>query len=1353
MEQVLKRILTGTTGWDQIYEKLAIRNEIEVTSVGKLFEQFCKYYYLAEPSVASDYKNVWLYEEAPREVKEKLNLAQSDHGVDIILEDMEGGYSVVQCKFRGDQDSRLSWSKDKIANLFAEADKADFIIVFTNASDIDEYSKGKQAEKFSLVTQGELVEIQPETIRKMVELIENKPIPVVPLRTPREDQVVAIKKVLAGFQDNDRGQLILPCGAGKTLAALWIRECMDSKHTLVLVPSLALLRQTKNEWHSTQKKWQPYLCVCSEGDIDRGPDMPMVHTYEIGGRVTTDPNVIRDFLGRHERATIYSTYQSLDAIIEAIKPTDFQFDLAICDEAHKTAGSKLGTFGNIHNNALVPVKKRLYMTATPRIVSEQVKNRLGEDITKYLADMGDIKTFGPEFHRMSFAEAIDKGILVDYQIIAIGVSDAELQSQLLERQFAGDTETTIDDIANNYALEKVMEKHGATHAITFHSSVRRADQFKKRHQKLYTDVFSGHVSGRQTTNERNVVMSQFKNSQKAVVTNARCLTEGVDVPAIDVVYFCDPKNSKIDIVQASGRALRTAVHKNKQMGHIVVPIFHKNQESVEDTIEGSAFKNLITVVRALCDHDERLVDEITKIKVGKGIRQVVSQSTHIQIETAIPLIVLEDFEKNLKESIFDQVIERTADNWLTMYGLLKQFRQLNPTRWPSSTIENPDERKLGLWCLTKRQAFKKGELTLDRKKALDDIGFQWDPYEEDFQNNLNLLKDFRSKNPNEWPSQISDNKSESKLGGWCTARRKDFKKGKLLRNRVKALEDLGFSWDVLEVEFQRNLKLLKEFRQKNPNKWPRSTRYIKDIQEKKLGVWCVTTRRSYKNGKLSSNRIIALNKIGFPWDSDEEDFNKNLTLVKKFRQMNLNMWPSPSSDDTEERILGAWLTRIREKQKLGILDPKYKKLLECLGDDAWNPIDRQIIKNLILLREFRHKNSDIWPSSTSNDPTEKALGRWLVRTIKKFKRGILSSWEKDRLDDLNFQWEPISYKFAKNLKLLKQFLEINHGKWPQEKESGNPNEKKLAIWCKVQRSYAKKNELSPGNKKALDNLGFIWSPYLGNFQSNLDLLKEFRKRNPDKWPNSNSKDANERWLGLWCHYRRQAFKKGKLTLDKKKDLDNLGFQWDPYEEDFQRNMDLLKDFRNKNPNKWPSQGSKNLFVKKLAQWCSGRRRAYRNGSLSEYQKKALDEIGFQWNPCEKDFQKNLNLLKDFRSKNPNKWPNQDSKDLFVKKLGIWCSRKRKAYHKGSLNEDQKKALDEIGFSLDPWGESFRENVRLLREFRQKNPNEWPKQYSKDPFIRKLGAWCLAKRRAYKIGNLSDDQEKALDEIGFPFSLK
>ena len=206
---------------------------------------------------------------------------------------------------------------------------------------------------------------------------------------------------------------------------------------------------------------------------------------------------------------------------------------------------------------------------------------------------------------MSFKDAIDENILVDYKIVAIGVNDLQLSSYLKERRYVGDN-ISIDEVANNYALDFVMSKYFANHALTFHSRVKLAKEFATRHTKLFDQTNSFSVDGTQPTSIRNQILNEFKNSEKAIISNARCLTEGVDVPTIDLVYFSDPKNSKVDIIQAVGRALRKK--EGKKLGYIVVPIYHSDNKEVENSISEGSYKNLLQVIRSLCDQDERLQD-------------------------------------------------------------------------------------------------------------------------------------------------------------------------------------------------------------------------------------------------------------------------------------------------------------------------------------------------------------------------------------------------------------------------------------------------------------------------------------------------------------------------------------------------------------------------------------------------------------------------------------------------------------------------------------------------------------------------------------------------------------------------
>ena len=522
---------------------------------------------------------------------------------------------------------------------------------------------GGQSFSKKLIKPVEKKRAQPVTQDQANDSLQDGPAPILKLplkKSPRDYQKLAIEKVVKGFDKADRGQLIMPCGTGKTLVSLWIQEQLSPAYTLVLFPSLALLRQTKDEWARNRKCHVPYMCVCSEKDIDKGSDSPRISLSEIGGNVSTDPSQIRSFLQKHKQAIIFSTYQSLKAVSQALKETNLSFDLAICDEAHKTAGTQKGAYSLIHDNSMIPVSKRLYMTATPRVISQRLKGRLDKEGLPYIADMGDPETFGEELYRMSFKEAIDLGVLVDYKIVAIGVTDAEIQRIIKEGRFTKKG-AKIEEIANNYALERFMGHYEASSVITFHSSIKKAGDFKDRHLELFKGVKAFHVNGTQSTKERQTILNEFAGLSQSIVTNARCLTEGVDIPAVDAVFFCDPKNSKIDIVQAAGRALRRADHRNKTMGYIVVPLFHRHEDDLENVIETGVFSNLLNVIRGLSNHDERITEVMRQLKHDKEGDEGSNNRGHREDE--FTLIELPGVAESLQTRLFDEVIDNFRLPW------------------------------------------------------------------------------------------------------------------------------------------------------------------------------------------------------------------------------------------------------------------------------------------------------------------------------------------------------------------------------------------------------------------------------------------------------------------------------------------------------------------------------------------------------------------------------------------------------------------------------------------------------------------------------------------------------------------
>ncbi|TAH20825.1 MAG: hypothetical protein EAZ08_05445, partial [Cytophagales bacterium] len=1080
-EKQLATFLLNSNNWNSL--KILIEN----VNSGKLFEVFCKYYFLFEPIVKDDYINVWYFDEIPAEVKQRLGFINIDYGVDLLLKNIDNEFIAVQCKFRSDETSKLNWSADKIANLFAYADKADGYIVFTNTVDIDNVSRSK--ENFSLFSISHLLNIEESTFEIMKSYLQGASIPQITKYKPQEHQQKAIDNCIEFFSIESRGQLIMPCGSGKTLTALWIKEHLKPKNTLVLVPSLALLRQIKEDWARQKNTQYHYLCVCSETDIDKNEaneiDSFVTHTYEIGGRVTTDVKVILDFIQTDFEKVIFSTYQSLPQIERALQGSNIYFDFVLCDEAHKTAGVNQGLFSIIHDDKKIPAHKRLYMTATPRIISENIKKKLNENL-QYAYDMSNPEIFGYEFYRMTFKEAIEKGILVDYKIITVGITDEQIADYVKERRYISD-KNTIEDIANNYALETVMQRYNATHAITFHSRVQYAADFSKRHKELFKNVTTMHVSGTQSTNYRNIVMNEFKNSVKAVMSNARCLTEGVDVPAIDLVYFCDPKNSKVDIVQATGRALRQDRKKGKTMGYIVIPIYHTKKNEVENAISNSNFKNLITVIRALCDQDERLQDEINQLAYGKGKKSGFSKlefiSGEIFTEGKIHLL---GFEEKLKNNLFDQVIEKTSDSWDLWFLQLKDYLTENNNEYP--LLE--ENATLYRWIAAQRGFKKKKLLFFEQIKQLNSINFIWDLQEHIWNMQFEALEKYAQENDFE-PS------IKEEIGKWYNTQKNLLNKGILLEERKLKIQALQFKGSSKQGEWQRRFAELVKFRADNPEKWPNYDRKTQDKSENELPIFCQQMRKYYRENTLSEYWVDKLLSINFNFEGKVDNWRE---IYKK-----LEMYVEKYQNLPDHRNnLYNWILLQIDRYKDNTLTIEQKQLLDKINIIEWYE-NRQYQKSW----ENWYENVKTFYELTNKLPTfhaDKQLGSWLNTQRTVYKKGELSQEQIEKLERLGMVWNTKKLdidRWNEVFEEVKVFYELNN-RFPSY--YGIEKEKSLYTWCQTQRmkqagSNEKYKPLPTWQVEKLESIGFDFQPrgeksFDELWEEKYEELKQFCRQNP-----------------------------------------------------------------------------------------------------------------------------------------------------------------------------------------------------------------------------------------------------------------
>jgi superfamily II DNA or RNA helicase len=658
-------IIRKSPSWSALFQRLTTMTPKEK---GDVFERVVQLYLQTHSEYESLLANVWMLGEVPKRVRTKLNLPDNDEGIDLIAETTGKKYWAIQAKFRSDPNSRLT-NKGDLATFTALAfhtcKNIDYgLICATTSQPLKKVELTGDKTGFRLFS--DFAELDDNNLagwKRLKSALSKAPTRPKKLH-PMWHQKKAIKNADKHFieEKQSRGKMIMPCGTGKSLTGFWIAQEFDAKLIVVAVPSLALVKQTLNVWtreylaHDVRPEW---MCVCSDtgsGSVDA--DEFTAHTYDLGVPCTTDAGEIAAFLKKRTTTPriVFTTYQSGRVLAKAVTKANRSFDLGIMDEAHKTVGRKDKTFSHLLYEKNVKIKKRLFMTATER-------EFIGS--SDEIASMDDPDIYGGEFERLSFREAIEakQPIICDYKFVTIGISEQEIRDLWNDNKylrFSGDEldEVATRSLAAGLALRKAYTEFNVKRAISFHGSIRKAENFM-RQQEAITQVFPElakvechHVSSKVPTSKRATILRDFAASKRGLITNARCLTEGVDIPSVDCVLFADPRRSTVDIVQAAGRAMRKA--DGKKFGYIIVPMIVPDDVDIDEFAEGTVFKEVVRTIRPLAVNDDRIVEYFRTVSEGKKPKD----GGPIVIDGAVKLPQAIDeaaFVKSIKLKVWDKV--------------------------------------------------------------------------------------------------------------------------------------------------------------------------------------------------------------------------------------------------------------------------------------------------------------------------------------------------------------------------------------------------------------------------------------------------------------------------------------------------------------------------------------------------------------------------------------------------------------------------------------------------------------------------------------------------------------------------
>lgn len=633
---------------------------------GTYFERLAVAFIKHDPGMAQEYEDAWLYSEWAK----GQGIQAKDLGIDAVAKLRSGGFCAIQCKFYAESHKLRA---EDLNGFLAASSTGQFerrLFIDTTNQPLSENLE------HLLVTQ------QVPTTRIGLDRLDESPvdwaafllrgeIKVGAKKEPLPHQLEALRCTDEGFAEHDRGKLIMACGTGKTFTALTIAQELvgPGKSVLFLVPSLSLMSQSVREWTIDAKVPLRSFAVCSDAQVGKrrrqSDDVAEIEVHDLDYPATTNAATLaaKASAPSPDRMTVvFATYQSIQVISEAQKQHGLpEFDLIICDEAHRTTGATFpgedqSNFVRVHDQEYLRGKKRLYMTATPRVFGEVVKAKANEASVE-LSSMDNEALYGPTFFARGFGWAVEQGLLTDYKVIVLAVDEEMVSASIQSRLADAENELKLDDATKIVGCYKALTKAGLKEDVASDPEpMHRALAFCRdiASSKLICDQFKAVVQdylaseeGQQVEEGRTPLACDLKHVDgtfnaklrterlewlKAksgeddcrILTNARCLSEGVDVPALDAILFLHPRKSQIDVVQSVGRVMRRAP--GKRMGYVILPIGVPAGATPEEALnDNERYRVVWQILNALRSHDERFDDAINKMGMD------VDVSAHIEV--------------------------------------------------------------------------------------------------------------------------------------------------------------------------------------------------------------------------------------------------------------------------------------------------------------------------------------------------------------------------------------------------------------------------------------------------------------------------------------------------------------------------------------------------------------------------------------------------------------------------------------------------------------------------------------------------------------------------------------------------
>jgi superfamily II DNA or RNA helicase len=1047
---------------------LSLEQDFGEQGKGKPFEVFCKWFLENDPEWSKTVDKVWLWDDYP------YKWQRQDLGTDLVFRDNDGLIWAVQAKCYGEH---RTTTKGDMNSFLADTGRkeVDRRLWLQSTNKIEakaEKTLKGQDKPVTVFMLNDFRDAQLEYPSSFADLhqakVKDKP-------TPDPHQSKAIADATSGLKTSDRGQMIMACGTGKTFTTLWIKEALEAHTTLVLLPSLSLLSQTMREWAWAGNTDFDILNVCSDKSV--GKKTEDMDPADAPFPVTSEVDEITKFLKQPKPKVVFCTYQSSELIAEAqLDEAVPDFDLAVADEAHRCAGKADAGFATILDADKIRASKRLFTTATPRYFGKAIKDAAkARDLA--VVGMDNEAVFGPVIHKLTFGQAIEQELLTDYQVVIVGVDEPMIREWIENYEIIStdpDNQTDARTLAAKIGMLKAVKDYDLKRVISFHSRVAGAKQFSDELVDVANLIepanrpegtfLSDYVSGAMKAGDRKEKIDRLKvleGYDRGILTNARCLAEGVDVPSLDGVAFIDPRDSQVEIIQAVGRAIRKVRGaKVQKKGTIVLPVFIEDGDDHETSIEASNFKPVWDVLKALRAHDDDMASTLDQYRTNMAKNASQSrESISDKIVFDLPVSVDAEFSSALRTVL----VEASTASWEFWFGLLEVYvDEFETALVPDNTL-TPSGLNLGIWCRIQRGRYKNGLISDSHIKRLEQLqGWSWSPLDDAWDAGFQALRAFVAEFGHASPEAGYVNEEGFKLGRWVVKQRAN---GTVSDERKGKLNGLPFwVWSVRDAWWEEGYRRLVEYE----NQFSSTDVKVAYVTPNgfKLGVWVRTQRTSWE--QLTDERRTRLLSLS-SWSKNpaEASFNRIVSILKQHVQRygHLNLPADLMATDTLS--IRDWCNRERSaSRKSGYPNYRYQAL-ENVDQWTWDHRTAAWKNGFEQLVKFKKDHGHcIVPSKFKVGNF--GLGQWVV--IQRSNLKTMTAERKQKLDAIGFVWNLSNKAWEEGFsKLLKFKKTEGHCNVPRGTMLDHLN---LYNWCAVQKRNG--NKMVADRKQRLEDIGFIW---------------------------------------------------------------------------------------------------------------------------------------------------------------------------------------------------------------------------------------------------------------------------------------